>query len=303
MLPLITRWYELVLFSTEVRQFPYSTIRHLTDEQRDDLVTQLELESKTIRIKFASLVSKTALVIDKTSDDLKYFFAGCGMKELANNIDSQDSISAIMGQVTEVKGWSFFDYELLEHFIETFCKDEEIIEDLKRYKLYFQGFCERRLYEVPVNIFDMNLPHVHSEAKVVMKIDEEFFDEGTGIRNLLTSEKPSAVSLSKIKKIQHKLSKVLSIEHLTFLDAQEGCIELTFRHFEENNPILSLSTLKGINLALIGVNKITCGSESYNLQPYVSPPPSYNGKHHRSLISLPVNSHPWGQESTDPLPE
>ena len=156
----------------------------MTDEEREDLVNQLEMESKTIRLKFSSLVSKTATVINYTSSDLKTFFSGCGMKELASKIDSSDPISTTLRCVHESNVWSFFDYELLEQIIYAFCKDEEIVKVLKAYITDFKCFCERRLYEIPVETFAMKLPHVHSNAKISIKIDNEFFGEETNIKNL-----------------------------------------------------------------------------------------------------------------------
>ncbi len=264
-------------------------MERLTDEQRDDLCSRLEIESNRIRMKFASLVTTTALVIRKsenTSDDLKTFFTECGMKELANSIDAQDSVSLIMRRVHENKGWSFFDYELLEQIIKTFCRHEqEIMQDLKEYIMDFKNFCERRLYEVPREIFAMELLHVHSKAEVILKIDKEFLgEEEVKVKSLLGGEKIGKeeleLSLNKIKKLQCRLAEVLGIEHLIFLDARIGCIELTFRHFKENNPILLLSTPDKITLALIGVKRIQCDTVSRDLQLYISPPPKFkNGSY------------------------
>ena len=235
-----------------------------------------------MRRKFASLVSKTAMAINNTSDDLKTFFFGCGMKDLANSIDPQEVISTTMRRVYESKGWSFFDYELLELIIKTFCKEDEQIKlDLREYIQDFQSFCERRLYEIPIEIFAMELPHIHPKAKVVMKIDKEFFGEDSNsmnniLRGEIVDENEVTLSLNRIKKIQRRLSEVLNVENLIFLDAQKGCIELTFRHFEEINPLLFLTTLKKISLVFIGVYRIHCDAEFYDLRLYTSPPPSFS---------------------------
>ena len=273
------------------KKFPLWRVEHLSDGEKDDLFLKLEMESERMRRKFASLVSKTAMAIknDTSSGDLKSFFTGCSMKDLANSIDSKDAISTTMEKVYESKGWSFFDYELLELIIKTFCKDEQIKVDLNEYILDFQNFCKRRLYEVPIEIFNMKLPHVHPKAKVVMKIDKEFFGEDfNGVKSILGGEGTGGdelmLSLNRIKKIQRRLSEVLNVENLIFLDAQIGCIELIFRHFKGSNPLLLLSTLKKINLAFIGVTRIHCDAEVYDLRLYTSPPPSFSSESHSAKI-------------------
>lgn len=246
------------------------------------MFVQLEIESERIRRKFASLVIKTELAIqmsNATVDNLKHFFFECGMNKLATSINPQDSVPTIMKRVSDCRGWSFFDYELLESFIEAFCEDEHVTEILKNYVAYFIEFCKRRLFEIPIEIFDTNMPHVDSKTKVVIKVDREFFGEDSNMKNFLSGEKLEkdmmVLTLNKIKKIQRKLSDLLGIKHLIFLNAQEGCIKLSFRHFEDSNPVILLSTLKKISLALIGVKIISCDMESYDLKFLVSPPPKY----------------------------
>ncbi len=133
-------------------------------------------------------------------------------------------------------------------------------------------------YEVPREIFAMELPHVH----LILKIDKEFFGEEEKVKSLLGGEKIGKeeleLSLNKIKKLQCRLAEVLGIEHLIFLDARIGCIELTFRHFKETNPVLLLSTPDKITLALIGVKRIQCDAESHDLQLYTSPLLKFNVK-------------------------
>ena len=249
-----------------------------SNEERKYLELQ---EIEEIKKMFGCLISEATTHMktsNTTSDDLKTFFSGCGMKVLANSIDLQDSIPATMRQVTDLQGWSFFDYKLLQVIINTLCKDEELSKALKDYIVNFEHFCEQRMCEIPVEIFDKKLPHVHSKAKLVMKIDIEFFGEKITIKNNLLNgakltEEELKLSLKAIRVIQYRMSEVLNIKYLTFLAVKEG-IELTFRHFEEANPILLLNRVKKINLALLGVNMISCDTESYDLRSYVSPPPT-----------------------------
>lgn len=256
-------------------------VQHLNEEDKDELITRLELDSKRIKRKFASLVTKTVLAMEAsettTSERIKEFLNECEMEDLADCIEPQHTVFTAMKKVGENKPWSFFDYEILEDFIDAFCNDKSINDVLSQYKSHFKEYCERRLDEIAPECFSMSL-NVHPKSKICMKIDKLFFGKDIDGKKLLSrkeSDEEMASSLICIKELQLKISELLGIKHLILLSIETGCIKLTFKHFRGSNPLLSISAMSKIILAFLGVKMIVCEAESYDLHLYISPPPNF----------------------------
>ena len=255
----------------------------MKQEDKDELITRLEIDTDRIRREFAGLVCRIATALEEsetvTSSTIKLFLSQDGRKDLASCIDPDDNISMMMLKLTEKDPWSFFDYEILEAIVKNFCRNKPIAQEFKEYISHFQAFCERRLDEIPLE--HRSLEHIHSESLICVKFDKNFFERKVDIKELL-SRKPTndeeLPSLSTIKKLQHKLSELLGIDHLILLNIEMGCIELTFRHFNEGNPLCLLSTPQKLCLALLGVSKIHCGTESHDLNLYIIPPSTFEGE-------------------------
>ena len=264
------------------KQFPYLDVQHLNEEDRDELITRLELDSKRIKRKFASLVTKTVVAMEAsqttTSERIKEFLNECDMEDLADSIQPQCTVFTAMKKVGESKPWSFFDYEILEDLIEAFCTNDKSINDvLTQYKSYFREYCKRRLDEITPECFSMSI-HAHPKSKICMKVDKLFFGKDINSKELLSGKengKEMASSLISIKELQLKFSELLGIKHLTLLSIESGCIKLTFRHFKGSNPLPKISTISKIVMALLEVKTVACEAESYDLQMYNSPPPNF----------------------------
>ena len=254
-----------------------------SETEKQKYLFQLDEATNETSYRFAGLVIKTNNALAKSKDAskaLKNFFSLCPyLHKLASKIDSSDDISTIIGKVRDCNAWSFYNYELLEQIIDSFLsEDEGIVKELKDYKAHFDSYCRCRLYEIPDSIFQLKLPNVDPDSKVVMKIDTKFFNEENVLEKLLSgadvNEDEPTMTLEDIKRIQYKLSRMLNTDCLVFLDAKRGCIELSFGHFSETNPLSSMSMLQKIVLALLGVLKIHCGDVSHDLRSYVSLPPN-----------------------------
>ena len=269
----------LVYITTDVdTKFRLLKVQHLKEEDRDELITRLERDTRKMKRKFAGLVCKVVTALEEaesvTSAKIKIFLIQDDRKDLADCIDSDISISKAMLKLAEQEPWSFFDYEILEEIVSDFCGNKPIVQEFEHYKSQFYEYCERRLDEIPLE--HRNLEHIHSESLLCVKYDKNFFGKKVDVQNLF-SKRPTSEedlpTLSMIKSLQQHLSEVLGIKHLILLNVEMGCIELTFRHFKDSNPLQSLSTPQKVILALIGIKKICCGTESYDLQFNVIPSP------------------------------
>ena len=188
------------------------------------MIAKLEVESNIIHHKFATLVTNVAGAMEKSGtsiESLKLFFHTCGMTKLADSVRPTDKVAEVFSKVTTGNYWTFFNYELLESVINTFCKeDESITVDLDSYITSFKSYCERRLYEVPAPSLKTDMPNSGPMLKFHIKLDKNF-----------------NVSVNDIKNIQHVISKLLDIKHLYLVNITAGCIELTFQCFKEFDAV------------------------------------------------------------------
>ena len=237
------------------------------------MITRLEADTRKIKSLFAGLVINVVTALEEsvtaTSAKLKLLLIQVDRKDLADCINPDDSISMAMLNIGEREPWSFFDYKFLERVVNNFCANASIVQEFKGYKSHFRTYCERRLDEIPLD--HKSLEHIHSESLICVKFDKKFFGKKVDIKLLSGSstDDEEFPSLSVIKDLQYKLSEILGIGHLVLLNVEMGCIELTFRHFKDRNPLHLLEVEKKVVLAFIGIKKIQCGTESHDLQSYI----------------------------------
>ena len=225
----------------------------MTAYETSRLLARLKAESTEIKHKFGTLVAITGKSLENsqtTTANLKMLFNTCA-EELADIIESKDTIPEVMSKATRGKYWTFFNYTLLESVINAYC--ESLTEKLKSYKSDFQDYCKRRLYEVPCDVLQAELPPNDSQSILCVKLDDTF-----------SIAKP----VSDFLEIQHRLSKILDVEHLHLIHIKEGCIELTFRYFTKENIILSIVTdeNKQICLQNLGVLWLSSGEQALKLR-------------------------------------
>ena len=229
-------------------------IEKLTEEDRERLLSQLNFESKAIQKLFAILVTHTYNELDKigtTTKALKILLKQCGMKELADEIKSTDTIFEIFDAVQNGNYWSFFNYELLEAIIRCFCEKTSLVEELEDYKAKFRFYCKRRLSQVPRESLKVNSEQMDQKSVVYVKMDETFCIEKS--------------NLAMIKDIQCKLQTILKVETLHLVDVKSGCIELVFRYFSDTR-LFPLSEMQKIDLTEIGVQWICCSKDNVLLK-------------------------------------
>lgn len=196
------------------KKFPYLIMSKLTPDETSRLIAKLEGETRTIELRFANLVATVGQALERshaTADKLKLFLDSCGMKELADCINSSEVITEAIRKISRGHYWSFFNYELFEIMTTTFCKSKDVISHLDSYKSDFRVYCMRRLFEMPAIVFEKAIPDSDSVLKFYIKIDSNF-----------------TVSVNDIKNIQHLISKMLDVHPLYLIDVKDGCVELHF---------------------------------------------------------------------------
>ena len=252
-------------------------IQNLTVEERDELLHHLTKQSEDIRSSFAILVARTLthlLQSDITAKALEMLIAEHGLEELADQIDSTDTISSIIKKARKGKYWSFFNYELVASIIK-FCKKTELTEELEDYVSEFEVYCQHRVSEVPRGSLNGNQTNNHCFK---VKLDD-----------VLSKN----IDLNRVKKIQHKLQEILKMKPLQLVDIKGGCIELTFRYFNKTK-LFCLSEAQKIALSEVCLQWLQCGEDKVLLkkQTYTTPISLSSSCEHALLqpFSLPATT-------------
>ena len=225
--------------------FPFLrvNIEVLTKEEKEELLFRLSDESKTILDSFARLVTHTQMHLrhsNTAADDLRTLFREKEIDELANQINSTDTIPAIWFKIKDGKYWSFFNYELLANIINCFCMGTPLIAELNGYLSEFKIYCQRRVSEVPRG--SLRGEHVVQQSLssiFKVKMDDKFSVEQS--------------NLQTVKNMQLQLEKILNKKPILLFDVEGGCIEITFRYFNDLSP---LKKRERAALAKIGVIKL-----------------------------------------------
>ena len=219
--------------------FPLLKIDELTTDEKENLTTRLEFESRKICTEFSALTTKVSRFFRKTNAlevcDLVSFFNNAGYKELARCIKTTENISDALDIVASKNYWTFCNHEILEIIIVEFCnEDKNVTECLRNYLSKFKEYCQRRLAEVPINKLNVEMPFTPSQA-LYIKMDDFLH----------------SVCVNDIKRVEFLISRLLSLRQLSLVKVSEGCIELTFKIFEEiDNPVVCDQEVKQLHCGI-----------------------------------------------------
>ena len=197
----------LCLDSQSPKLFPHLNTESLSSQEKEDLFARLRMQSGKMQDEFAILVDRVgkSLVNRKISaKDLRVLVAHSQKNKLFNLFKRKKSITKLFLELRNY--WSFFDYEFLGVIIKSHCP--ELMSELAEYVSCFKKYCERRIYEVPVNAFGKE---GDIKSKLYVKCDDNF-DEST---------------VGDVKELESRLSDLLSTK-LYLLSVKEGCIKLVF---------------------------------------------------------------------------
>lgn len=234
----------------------------LSAEERDKLIARLENETISIKGEFAVLAARTEKFLEESSTtvhNLKTLFVIGDMDELADSIESTDTIPMVMRKIHQKKCWSFFNYELLKRIINAYCPTEPVAAELNVYITEFKNYCERRLCEVPDDALSIDMSDVDSKLVFSVKIDKNF-----------------TVPVSDVKLLQDRLSRLLGSKQINLTEVEDGCFKLTFRSFKKFNVVDLMDERKKIQLTSIGVRWLCCNNHTYefhseDLEPDLEP--------------------------------
>ena len=143
--------------------------------------------------------------------------------------------------------FSFFNYHVIEHII-TVLGTKEDNENLQTYKVQFDHYAKRRIYEC--------LPQFGSvsesdHADIFVKVDSQYEN----------------YTVTEVERFRCQLSELLHVSHkgvLRLCRVEKGCFQLTFQvpSFVQRE-VFPLSQEQEKALAEMGVIRLTCGEYQF----------------------------------------
>lgn len=204
--------------------------------ERDRLITRLKIESSEMMDEFAILVDKTKESLEKqrlSPKDLVVLIKHTERSNLEKLFTKYRKINKLFYQLSDY--WSFFDYELLCLIIKRHCP--ELKPELSGYEADFKCYCQRRICELPIDVFKTKREHKNN---LYIKTDKNF----------------DKLTINEVKVLECKISRLLNTD-LYFLSYHEGCVKLEFQSSRnlDYNIIFQLLRKKH-ELREIGVTEI-----------------------------------------------
>ena len=149
---------------TTSSSYPYLSIKHLDEDDREDLVQKLSEDTANIIQCFAELLSNTSKSLKKrqvTTEELVKVALDIGAYKSERNpfplldeeraklnaAQSIDGVFIILG-----KHMSFFNYEILSYIIKQVGSTDDII-NLDKFCCQFKVYCQRKIFEVSPKTF------------------------------------------------------------------------------------------------------------------------------------------------------
>ena len=224
-----------------------------------------------MRNSFARLVTRTQIHLrqsETTIGDLRTLFIEHEMEELADQVESTDTIPMVLNKVKRGNYWSFFNYVILESIITSCCKETHLIAELDDYVSEFKTYCQRRVSEVPRG--SLSGEHADKQSSSIFKIK---MDDTFPIQE---------ITLKTLKDIQYQLEKILKMNPLQLVDVKDGCIELTFKFFNNATAkLFPLGEAEKVDLTEMGVQWFYCAGKEVVLK----------AKTNFSTQSAPIGDH------------
>lgn len=216
----------------------------MDEGRKERLLYWLEYQSENIESEFSGLVDKAKTILERNEimcSDLVVLIGHSPWKKIVDVFNKASSISVLFQNL--VQYCSFFDYELISHIIRHKCP--ELVSDLDEYVSKFDKYCQKRLCEVPVDVFKMK-NHINN---LYVKYD--------GTVN---------IKLERIKKLECKLSELLGLD-LYLLKVEDGCIKLVFGHTHDLAP---LNSQQREELSKLGILRLYSEIEYYDASKVLS---------------------------------
>lgn len=223
--------YELPDLSPHFPYFPVDG--KMSEEERACYLYDLDRHTKKVKTAFSDLVFDLQKNLEQTKDVkdivcyLNYYDEH--FKKLLHDCTNMAEVFEHIFSYS-----SFFDFEFIKRLTRKFAS-RKIKERLKKYRKMFQTYLKRRIVEFPDDAFeDAN----KSEKVYKVKTDRVFAD--------LTGE--------DLQKLQYEMNKIFDNKFLRILRVEEGCVQLTFRGFEEDEFSITTKQQQALrNVDVLGI--------------------------------------------------
>lgn len=238
--------------------FPYLDVRELNDQEVEALCCRLDRDVRDIENEYSNLIHATIVsmeAIENSAMKLSTRLNTLGSLKsthkqkplLLNHLDEINQAKTAEKVFHILRDYhSFFNYGVIESIIGWFGTPDNK-KRLEAYKEHFKGFCKRRTFECPSDIFGHYADK--GKSKLVVKLQGAMDP-----------------SLTNVTDLRYTLSDILEVkpDTLFLYRIKEGCVELMFQvpSFIEED-IFPLSVEQERSLPYIGVSRLTCGSYSY----------------------------------------
>ena len=233
--------------------FPKLEISHLPPEDIEFIEEELRDQTRSIHIKFCSLVSDTFEELSNNVDHAKLMshlkiclksswsspYAHSSSKSL--RLLETVNISDLPEYLMDRSFCSWFDYGLIKHLRQRYLFPSRTDEDraLKDYKEYLRCYVNQRCFIY----FHNTGPLPKKCIEVKCKVDLQY----------------GKLSRKLIKHLKHVFTKVIGVSkyHLVFMRAKKGCTELTFGAPPYFSEIIKLSKYQVFQLEEHGFIQVT----------------------------------------------
>ena len=201
------------LFTPERAPGKYGNWRKLNENEREQVINDLQEEEKEIRKKFLFLFLKILELFEKRQIDvlkMKIFVQSLFYGSICVELDAADNLSKVFYFL--IKHCSWFNFELFEEAVRYFGDDSEkslmssYIEDT------LKPFLERSIFEIPPESFS-SCPDESTVELIRFKLPDDLTPSG-----------------SDVKRFQSNLAKRIGLKSsvFQFRSYYNGCIELEF---------------------------------------------------------------------------
>lgn len=245
--------------------FPLLKIDSMEPRDYEKLKARLYAESLSIMEKFVYVytnffqsLSNRKIAIKKLVAYLKTFGAFTPIYKGENQPLLKDELSKLNFETADMEDimmivtdyCSFFNYRLLSYLVNKH-GDQSDQEELKRYEMDFMQYAERRVFECPSEIGEMN----ERCANLVVKLDE-YYDQ---------------CSVNQLGLLENDLCKIFGISNLNLRRINPGCLQLTFQlPFFIQEAIFPLSQEQEEKLIALHVQSVDCGNYHFTAASEVS---------------------------------
>ena len=229
--------------SNDQDSYPYLPLNDLSDDDREDLIQKLSVDTAQIIQLFADLLTNTSKSIATRGtgvEELVKVALNLGAYKSVNNplpllADDQEKLKkekSIDGAfIILQKHMSFFNYEILGHIVRQLGDDKDN-KNLETFCGQFKDFCKRKVFEVPPSVFCPSGHQNQTNRKIFVLL---------GTEDLFRT-------LADVKAAQRKVASLLGLRAST----------VQLKRIDIGSVILVFSIPTMISNKLFPLNSATC---------------------------------------------